>query len=87
MYFVTIGGMSGYVLFSTTPHARAAIGLTDTGVVRLLAPGSSMRDWRVLREWPTKAYSHTELMTRLGTEEEPERAEDLLAGLPSETTA
>lgn len=80
-----MGGMSGYVLFSTTPHGRAAVGVTDAGTVRLLAPGSSARDWQVLREWPIKAYSHTELMTRLGTEEEPERAEDLLAGLPPET--
>jgi hypothetical protein len=85
MYFVTMGGMSGYVLFSTTPHARAAIGVTDTGTVRLLAPGTSASDWHVLREWPIKAYSHTELLTRLGTEDEPERAEDLLAGLPPET--
>jgi hypothetical protein len=85
MYFVTIGGMSGYVLFSTTPHGRAAIGVTDAGTVRLLAPGSALREWRVLREWPTKAYSHTELMTKLGTQDEPERAEDLLADLPAET--
>ena len=85
MYFVTMGGMSGYVLFSTTPHGNAAIGVTDTGKVRLLAPGQSTLDWQVLREWPTKAYSHTELMVKLGTEDEPERAEDLLARLPAET--
>jgi hypothetical protein len=85
MYFVTMGGMSGYVLFSTTPRGRAAIGITDVGTVRLLAPGTSPRDWHVLREWPTRVYSHTELMTKLGTQDEPERAEDLLADLPPET--
>jgi hypothetical protein len=85
MYFVTMGGMSGYVLFSTTPRARAAIGVTDTGRVRVLAPGSATREWQVLREWPVTTYSHTELMVKLGTEPEPERAEDLLAALPPET--
>mgnify|MGYP000010221414 CR=1 FL=1 len=85
MYFVTMGGMSGYVLFSTTPHGKAAIGVTDTGRVRVLAPGSSAREWQVLREWPTATYSHTELMVKLGQEKEPDNAEDLLASLPAET--
>jgi len=85
MYFVTMGGMSGYVWFSTTPSGRAAIGLTDGGVVRVLAPGETTRDWNVLREWPTSAYSHTELLVALRDEDEPERAEDLLARLPRET--
>jgi hypothetical protein len=85
MYFVTMGGMSGYVLFSTTPHGRAAIGLTDTGKVRVLAPGSAAREWRILREWPTSAYSHTELLVKLGTADEPKNAEDLLTALPPET--
>jgi hypothetical protein len=85
MYFVTMGGMSGYVLFSTTPRGRAAIGLTDTGQVRVLAPGSAAREWQILREWPTAAYSHTELLVKLGATAEPERAEDLLAALPPET--
>lgn len=85
MYFVTMGGQSGYVLFSMTPRGRAAVGVTDTGNVRLLAPGGSARDWQVLREWPVKAYPHTELMLKLGGEDEPERAEDLLPLLPAET--
>lgn len=85
MYFVTIGGQSGYVSFTTTPRGRAAIGLTDTGKVRMLAPGDSPRDWRVLREWPTSAYSHTELLVKLGGADEPESAEDLLQALPAET--
>jgi hypothetical protein len=85
MYFVTIGGQSGYVSFTTTPRGRAAIGLTDTGKVRVLAPGASARDWRVLREWPTSAYSHTDLLVKLGGTDEPESAEDLLEALPAET--
>jgi hypothetical protein len=87
MYFVTMGGISGYVWFSTTPRGRAAIGLTDAGTVRVLAPGDSSRDWRVLREWPASLYSHTELLVALGDRDEPERAEDLLATLPPETLA
>ena len=50
MYFVTMGGMSGYVSFTTTPSGRAAIGLTDTGKVRLLSPGASSTDWTIVRE-------------------------------------
>ena len=87
MYFVTMGGMSGYVLFSTTPRGRAAVGVTEGGTVRLLAPGEASREWRVLREWPTSVYSHTELMVSLGKIAEPERAEDLLCCLPPETLA
>jgi len=85
MYFVTVGGMSGYVLFSTTPNGRAAVGVTDSGRVRLLAPGGAPREWRVLREWPTSVYSHTDLMLQMGAREEPARAEDVLATLPPET--
>jgi hypothetical protein len=85
MYFVTMGGMSGYVWFSTTPSARAAIGLTDTGRVRLLSPGAASTEWNVLREWPTSTYSHTDWLVKLGSVDEPERAEDLLATLPAET--
>lgn len=85
MYFVTIGGMSGYVLFSTTPHGRLAVGVTENGHVRLLAPGDAPREWRVLREWPSSAYSHTDLMLQIAAHEEPERAEDVLAALPAET--
>ena len=84
MYFVTIS-TPGYVLFSTTPRGRAAIGLTESGAVRLLAPGEAVREWRTLREWPTSRYSHTELMVALGRIDEPERAEDLLHSLPAET--
>lgn len=84
MYLVTMG-RSGYVLFSTTPEGRAAVGLTDAGIVRLFAPGEQRGEWRTLREWHTSAYSHTDLMLLLGKLPEPERAEDLLASLPPET--
>lgn len=84
MYLVTMGGMSGYVSFTTTPSGRAAIGLTDTGKVRLLAPGASSTDWKILREWPTSAYSHTDWLVKLADVDEPQRAEDLLSTLPAE---
>jgi hypothetical protein len=86
MYFVTMS-KPGYVSFSTTPQGRAAIGLTETGVVRILAPGAERGEWRTLREWSTRAYSHTELLVMLGGRDEPERAEDLLSALPAETVA
>jgi hypothetical protein len=84
MYLVTMG-KPGYVLFSTTPQSRAAFGLTDAGIVSLLAPGEQRGEWRTLREWPTSAFSHTDLFVLLGTLAEPERAEDLLPRLPPET--
>jgi hypothetical protein len=84
MYLVTMGGISGYVSFTTTPSGRAAIGLTDTGKVRLLSPGASSTEWNVVREWSTSAYSHTDWLVKLGAVDEPERAEDLLATLPAE---
>lgn len=84
MYFVTIGGQVGYVLFATTPHGRAAVGITDKGTVRLLAPVKP-GEWNVLREWPTATYSHTDLMLAVADRDEPEKAEELLALLPPET--
>jgi hypothetical protein len=83
MYFVTLGGQTGYVLFTTTPRARAAVGLTEGGHVRVLAPAGG--DWQVLREWPASAYSHTDLMITASRHPEPEDAEELLALLPAET--
>jgi hypothetical protein len=84
MYFVTTNH-PGYVLFCMTPRSRAAIGLTEGGLVRLLRKGQELREWQTLREWPTSAYSHTDLIAKLGSIDEPERAEDLLAHLPAET--
>jgi hypothetical protein len=84
MYFVTIGGQDGYVLFATTPHGRAAVGITDKGTVRLLAPAKP-GEWDVLREWPTSTYSHTDFMLAVAKRAEPENAEELLSLLPPET--
>jgi hypothetical protein len=84
MYLVTTNHPE-YVLFSMTPSGRAAIGLTDKGLVRLLVPGGAPREWRTLREWPSAAYSHTDLMVALGSLDEPEHGEDLLSRLPPET--
>lgn len=84
MYFVTMG-RPGYVQFATTPRGRAAVGLTDAGLVRLLAPTETRGEWRTLREWKTGVYSYTDLMLRFGSLPEPDRAENLLASLPPET--
>lgn len=86
MYFVTYGGQTGYVLFTTTPHGRAAIGVTDTGHVRVLAPSpSAAGEWQVLREWPASVFSHTELMVAASRRPEPAKAEDLLDLVPAQT--
>ena len=84
MYLVTMG-KPGYVQFAITPQGHAAIGLTEAGLVRLLAPEKDGSEWRTLREWHTSAYSHTDLLVCLGGIDEPARAEDLLATLPPET--
>ena len=82
MYFVTLGGQTGYVLFATTPRGRAAVGVTDAGQVRILAPKGS--EWHTLREWPAASYSHTDLMIAAARRPEPEKPEELLALLPAE---
>ncbi len=84
MYLVTVG-RPGYVTFATTPRGRAAIGLTEDGIVRLFAAGDAPGQWRTLREWRSAAHSHTDLVVALGGIEEPESAEDLLASLPAAT--
>ncbi|MEY4949600.1 MAG: hypothetical protein RL698_1811 [Pseudomonadota bacterium] len=84
MYLVTIA-KQGYVQFATTPHGRAAFGLTDAGVVRLLGPGETQGEWRTLREWNNTAFAHTDLVVLLGRLDEPESGEDLLAKLPAAT--
>ncbi|MFM7735699.1 MAG: hypothetical protein ACKOCT_07375 [Alphaproteobacteria bacterium] len=86
MYLVTIA-KQGYVQFATTPNGRAAFGLTEAGVVRVLAPGEPGGEWRALREWDGKRFAHTDLVVLLGRLPEPGRAEDLLASLPAETAA
>jgi hypothetical protein len=76
VYFVT-SKRAGYSLFSMTPSERAAIAVTDDQKrVHLLARTAG--GWEVRHDWPVTEHSHTELMTRLGPHEEPEKFEDLL---------
>ena len=76
MYFVTTK-RAGYALFCTTPSERAAIAVTDDQKrVHLLA--RSAAGWEVRHDWPIEEHSHTELMTRLGSLEEPETIEELV---------
>ena len=69
MYFVTVK-RPGYVLFCLTPSERAAIGLTDDQRrVHVLERRGT--EWTVHREWPIAEHSHTDLMQRLATVDEP----------------
>jgi hypothetical protein len=81
MYFVT-SKRPGYVLFSTTPSERVAVGLKeDQKQVQLLLREGS--DWTVVREWPVDEYSHTDLMLALGEAEEPTQPRDVLKLVPA----
>ena len=69
MYFVTVK-RPGFVLFCLTPSERAAVGLTDDQQrVQVLERRGS--EWVMHREWPIDELSHTELMQRLATVDEP----------------
>ena len=69
MYFVTVK-RPGYVLFCLTPSERAAVGVTDDQRrVQVLERRGG--EWAVHREWPIDEHSHTELMQRLATVDEP----------------
>jgi hypothetical protein len=69
VYFVTVK-RPGYVLFCLTPSERTAIGLTDDQRhVQVLERRGS--EWRVHREWAIDEHSHTDLMQRLATVDEP----------------
>ncbi|HSD10539.1 MAG TPA: hypothetical protein VLF14_06130 [Candidatus Binatia bacterium] len=81
MHFVTTK-RAGYVLFSTTPSGRVAVGLTeDQTRVRLLFKETA--DWAIVREWPVEEYSHTDLMLALGKVDEPTNPVDVLQLLPA----
>lgn len=81
MYFVTMN-RPGYVLFSMTPSERAAVGLTEKQVVHLLVRAPDTAEWRILREWNTAEYSHTDFMAALHRVEEPGDPQRLLDVLP-----
>jgi hypothetical protein len=76
VYFVTTK-RAGYALFSMTPSERAAIALTeDQKRVHVLE--RTGESWTVRQEWPVEEHSHTELMTRLATCEEPASVAELV---------
>lgn len=81
MYFVTTKHPN-YVLFCMTPSERAAIGLTEKGVVHLLVHGAA-HTWDTVREWSVDECSHTDFMTSLGKVEEPADPRELLQYLPA----
>jgi hypothetical protein len=76
VYFVTVK-RPGYVLFSLTPSERAAVGLADDQrrVHVLRRQGT---DWTVVREWSVDEQSHTDLMRRLATVDEPATVDELI---------
>ena len=81
MYFVT-SKRPGYVLFSTSPSERIAVGLKDDQkLVQLLVRDGA--DWTTVREWPVEEYSHTDLMLALGKAEEPSDPHDVLKLVPA----
>jgi hypothetical protein len=80
MYLVTTKHPD-YVLFCMTPSERAAVGLTDTNLVRLLVRGPG-RSWEVVREWSGTELSHTEFMVALGRVDEPSDPAELVRCLP-----
>ena len=82
MYFVTTR-RPGYVLFCMTPSERAAVGLTDDQIVHLLVRDSADEQWRVLHQWNTEDYSHTDFMVALRDVSEPEDPQQLLEFLPA----
>jgi hypothetical protein len=81
MYFVTVK-RPGYIMFCMTPSERFAVGLTEQRIVHLLERVD--RDWRLLREWPSTSYSHTDFMAGFRERDEPANAGDLIALLPTD---
>jgi hypothetical protein len=75
MFFVPVM-WTGYEVACLTPSGRAAIGVTDEKVGRLLAHTGG--DWRILYEWPVARLSHTEVLTHLGDRPEPPTPQDIL---------
>ena len=76
MYFVTVK-RPGYVLFCLTPSERAAVALTDDQA-RTQVLERTGTDWSVRGEWPVADQSHTDLMRRLATVDEPATVEALI---------
>jgi hypothetical protein len=75
MYFVTTK-RAGYALFCMTPSERAAFGVTDDQKrVHLLARDG--QQWRVRQDWPVEEHSHTDILVRLGSVDEPATVDEL----------
>jgi hypothetical protein len=82
MYFVTTK-RPDYILFCMTPSERAAIGLTEKQMVHLMVRPSRADEWRILCEWNTEAYSHTDFMAALHHVSEPADPQQLLDFVPA----
>jgi hypothetical protein len=76
VYFVTVK-RPGFVLFCLTPSERAAIGLADDQR-RVQMFERRGADWVLVREWTVDEHSHTELMQRLATVDEPATIDELV---------
>lgn len=83
MTFVT-RKREGYCLFTTTPSGRAAVGLTnDQNRVDLFILREA--GWETVRSWPVDQVSHTDVLLRLGSIDEPSDPLELLPHLPAAT--
>lgn len=81
MYFVTMK-RPGYCLFTTTPSGRLAVGVTNDQT-RVQVFLRQRNDWVAVRDWPVEDFSHTDLLLKLGSIDEPEDPEELLKLLPA----
>lgn len=82
MYFVTTK-RAGYLLFCTTPSECAAVGLTETQRVQLLARSAVASEWEVLADWDCRDCSHTDFMAGLHAVAEPADPRELLGRVPA----
>ena len=76
MYFVTMKRV-GYCLFSVSPSERFGVGLLDDQQrIHILERDGA--DYVVRQEFPIAQLSHTDVMLRLGTVDEPASIADFL---------
>lgn len=83
MYFVTMK-RAGYCLFTTTPSGRLAVGVTDDQK-RLHLFLREESGWTTIRDWSVEEFSHTDLLLKLGSIDEPEDPHEILQLLPTGT--
>ena len=76
MYFVTTK-RAGYALFCMTPSERAAIALTDDQK-RVHVLERTGTTWTVRRDLAVEEHSHTDLLRRLATHDEPSTVDELV---------